>query len=50
MPDEKVFRTCLLDELYEETQKKTSEEMQGMLDEKVNLLACLYLCGEKIRR
>ena len=34
-------------ELYKETQKKMSEEMQEMLDEKVNLLACLYLCGEK---
>ena len=44
MPNEKVFRTRLLDELYKETQKKMSEEMQA------GLLACLYLCGEKIRR
>ena len=50
MPSEKVFRTRLLDELYKETQKKVSEEMQEMLDENVNLLACLYLCGEKIKR
>ena len=50
MPREKVFRTRLLDELYKETPKKVSEEIQEMLDEKVNLLACLYLCGEKIRR
>ena len=28
MPSEKVFRTRLLDELYKETQKKMSEEMQ----------------------
>ena len=39
-------------EIYKETQKKMSEDMQEMLDEKVNLLpvACLYLCGEKTRR
>ena len=43
MPNEKVFRTRLLDELYKETQKKMSEEMQEILDEKVHLLACLYL-------
>ena len=49
MPNEKIFRTRLLDELYKETQKM-SEEMQEMLDEKVNLLGCLYLCGEKIRQ
>ena len=38
MPDEKVFRNRLLDELYTKTQKKMSEEMQA------GLLACWLVC------
>ena len=40
MPNEKVFHTRLLDELYKETQKKMSEEMQLAGDELVALDVC----------